>query len=253
MPDITADNGQFSFVRRMPGGTPQDTNNNANDFIMVSTNAAAFGGTPSALGAPGPKNLSSPIQNNARIKASLVDAQCAGTGAATTACARVRSAAPVTNGAFGTLALRRRFTNTTGRQLTRLRFRIVDMTTLGNLQSGQADLRALTSDDISVTGTQGAVFINGLTLEQASAQPNGGGLNSTLRAGTITFSTPLAAGASINVEFRLGVQQNGGFRFFVNVEAVTGEAPAAQGVSKAEPVNAKRASKQLTRESKQQQ
>jgi hypothetical protein len=52
------------------------------------------------------------------------------------------------------------------------------------------------------------------------SQPSGGGLNSSLAAGTITVATPLANGASINVEFKLGVQQAGSFRFFVNIEAL---------------------------------
>jgi hypothetical protein len=41
-----------------------------------------------------------------------------------------------------------------------------------------------------------------------------------LSAGTVTLATPLAAGASLNFRFLLGVQQNGSFRFFINVEAL---------------------------------
>jgi hypothetical protein len=48
----------------------------------------------------------------------------------------------------------------------------------------------------------------------------GGGYNSTVSAGTITLGTPLAAGASVNVQFLLGVQQTGNFRFLVIVEAL---------------------------------
>lgn len=244
---IGANDGPYSFVRRMPNGTPQDTNINANDFVMVSTNAGSFGGSPSVLGAPGPENLASPVQRNARIKASLVDSQCSGFGPSTSACARVRSGAAVTNGQFGTLAIRRKFTNTTGQKITRLRFRIVDLTTLGNFQSGQADLRALTSNDISVTGSQGSIFINGLTLDRADVQPSGGGINSTLRAGSISFSTPLASGVPINVEFRLGVQTNGNFRFFVNVEAVTAGVDPGSGTGKAARESFRQAEKQSIR------
>jgi hypothetical protein len=39
-------------------------------------------------------------------------------------------------------------------------------------------------------------------------------------AGIITTGTPLAAGASINVQFLLGVQTTGNFAFFVIVEAL---------------------------------
>jgi hypothetical protein len=57
-------------------------------------------------------------------------------------------------------------------------------------------------------------------VETSPAQPNGGGFNTSLAAGTIKLGTPLANGASINVQFLLGVQQPGTFKFFVNVEAL---------------------------------
>jgi len=41
-----------------------------------------------------------------------------------------------------------------------------------------------------------------------------------MSAGTITLATPLANGASINLQFLLGVQQTGSFKFFINVEAL---------------------------------
>ena len=66
--------------------------------------------------------------------------------------------------------------------------------------------------------------VQGTTLEQPPAQPNGGGFNSSLSAGTVTLETPLAPGDSINVRFLLGVEQTGGFKFFVNIEALTGDA-----------------------------
>jgi hypothetical protein len=58
------------------------------------------------------------------------------------------------------------------------------------------------------------------TLEQPPNQALGGALNSTVGVGTVTVGTPLAPGASINVQFVLGVQQSGAFKFFVNVEAL---------------------------------
>jgi hypothetical protein len=60
-----------------------------------------------------------------------------------------------------------------------------------------------------------------LTLQTPPAQANGGGLNSSLGEGVITTTAPLANGASTVVEFNLGVQTPGQFRFFVNVEALT--------------------------------
>ncbi|HYP02427.1 MAG TPA: carboxypeptidase regulatory-like domain-containing protein [Pyrinomonadaceae bacterium] len=224
LPVITTDDGQYSFVRKMTNGTPQDTDINGNDFLLVSTNAASFGGIQSVLGAPGPENLASHIQRNATIKTQLVDPQCAGNGAPTTACARVRTAANANpqNAAFGTLLIRRKFTNSTGQKINRLRFRVVDLTTKGNSQPGQADLRAITSADVTVTDSNNqSVLLRGLALGQSFDQPEGGGINSTLVAPSVTVSAPLQPNASINVEFRLGVMQNGNFRFFVNVEAIT--------------------------------
>jgi hypothetical protein len=67
------------------------------------------------------------------------------------------------------------------------------------------------------------VTVRGTTLEQPPSQPNGGGLNSSLSADTVTLEIPLPSGGSLNLRFVLGVRRSGAFRFFVNVEALTGE------------------------------
>ncbi|MFL6211217.1 MAG: carboxypeptidase regulatory-like domain-containing protein [Pyrinomonadaceae bacterium] len=226
LPSPGANPGNFSFVRKLTTGPARDTNDNAQDFVFVSTTGGSFGGVQSILGAPGPENSASPIQRNATIKGRVLDPQAATTASPN----RVRDFTPVANGPQGTLNFRRRFTNVTGVPITRLRFRVVDITTLNTPNPGgaQADLRVINSADIVVATSGGNVTVRGLTLEQAPdglggfalAQPSGGGLNSSLNAGTITVATPLANGASINVEFKLGVQQAGSFRFFVNIEAL---------------------------------
>ncbi len=208
---------EHAFVRTLTGGgVPQDTNSNSADFVLVATDPSSVGNS-AVLGAPGAENRTSPTQRNATIKASLVDPQCPGAGAATSGCARVRNQTAVANGQFGTLAIRRKFTNTTGANVTALRFRVVGLTTLGSPGSGgaQADLRLLTSNpaDFTVTLTDGTtvVPVKGTMIETPPAQPNGGGMNSTLV--TVTTATPLAPGAPVNVEFTLGVQllrQRGG-------------------------------------------
>jgi hypothetical protein len=95
-------------------------------------------------------------------------------------------------------------------------------------------MRVITSTNVSVSGindpgtcnistgspTPCTVMVKGTTLEQPPTQPNGGGYNSTLAVGTITTSTPLAPNAAVNVQFLLGVQTNGAFRFFIIVEAL---------------------------------
>jgi hypothetical protein len=135
------------------------------------------------------------------------------------------TADPANNSTFGTLTIRRRFTNNTAGNITRLRFRIIDITTLNspNVSGGaqQADMRARTSADATVIVTGGgSVTVRGTTLETPPAQAAGGGSNSTLSAGIITLGAPLAPGASIDIQWLLGLQQTGRFRFFVNVEAL---------------------------------
>ena len=230
-------NAQFSFVRKLASGTPQDTNDNAADFALIATDTTgSIGSNPTPLlGAPGPENLASPIQRNATLKASLIDPPAGSTAPPN----RVRDTASYTdtltpsapNGgdpasnpyALGTLLVRRRFTNTTGAPVTRLRVRVIDITATNAPPggSGQSDLRALSSatQTVSITGG-GSVTVQGLTLEQPPTQARGGGLNSSLAAGTITLGTPLANGASINMNLLLGVVQGGSFRFFINVEAL---------------------------------
>jgi subtilisin-like proprotein convertase family protein len=213
-PAFSIDDG---FYRNMnPSGLPVDTNNNATDFLFVDTNGTSAG-AGQRLGAPGPENLSSPIQRNATIKASLIDP----TQNSASPPNRVRdfTPGPAQTSGQGTLELRRKFTNTTGASVTRLRFRIVDITTFPAL-AGTADLRPITSTDVVVSTSGGNVTVRGTTLETPANQPNGGGFNSSMSAGTITLGTPLANGASINVRFVLGVQQAGSFRFFINVEAL---------------------------------
>jgi hypothetical protein len=243
----------YSLYRNAQSGVPQDTDNNETDFHVANTVANTLCTSTAnfqcqRLGAPAPENLTSPIQRNAEIKASLVDIQCASISVnplLPSACRFERrtgagsgfGSSPTLTGTF---SIRRRFTNTTGAPITRLRFRIVNITTVPEGQvvgNGIADLRAITSTSVTATcqsegGTphlcsdnaSPTTTIEGTTLEQAAFpndQPNGGAYNSSL-----SLATPLAAGASVNVQFVLGVERNGAFRFFINVEALP-EPPSA--------------------------
>jgi hypothetical protein len=208
--------------------TPKDTNNNAADFIFVDTNGTSAG-AGQRLGAPGPENLSSPIQRNASFAVDVLDICVAPASPPN----RVRdfTSDPPNNSTFGTLDIRRTITNNTGGNVTRLRFRVIDLTTFP-APSGIADLRPRTSTAVVVTvdrppcgsGTSN-VTVQGTTLEIATpqppfGQPNGGGFNSSMSAGTVTLATPLANGASIDVRFLLGIQQTGSFKFYFNIEAL---------------------------------
>jgi hypothetical protein len=214
---------QYSYARRIPvpsgGGAPQDTDNNAGDFLFVSTNGGTFGGVASMLGAPGPENSASPLVRNNVADSLIEPQQCVGCSPN-----RVR----VGSGNSGTLSIRRRLTNNSATTLTALRFRVVDVTTLGNTSSARApvaDLRLTTSADANENTSLGALTVKGTTLQQPPAQAIGGGMNSSA-----TVALPnggLAPGATLDVQFLLSVVQSGNFRFFVSIEALPG--PASVG------------------------
>ena len=200
---------------------PKDTNNNATDFIFVDTNGTSAG-AGQRLGAPGPENLSSPIQRNASFGVDLLD-PCVASSPRRTACAT--SPDPANNSTFGTLDIRRTFINNTGGNVTRLRFRVIDLTTFP-APSGIADLRPRTSTAVVVTVDRRPAAAARRTSpcrarRSSSLRPSRTAAASTLvSAGTVTLATPLANGASIDVRFLLGIQQTGTFKFFVNVEAL---------------------------------
>jgi len=191
-------------------------------FVDTAATVAAAG---ERLGAPGPENLSSPLERNSAT-VFLLDR----TVSSSLPPNRVRDLTSDPANNFGTLDIRRRVQNTTGMTITRLRFRIIDLNTLPP-SAGFADLRARSSTAIAVTvndadtcslsgGAACGVTVNGTTLEQPPSQPFGGAFNSTLSVGTITLANPLFPGSSTNVRFLLGVQQTGSFRFFINIEAL---------------------------------
>ena len=130
------------------------------------------------------------------------------------------------------------FGNNTGAAVRQLRFRIVNITTYPGTPPGYADVRALSvGDNLAVTvgdpaqcspnPAPCAVAVRGTTLGSQPSQANGGGWNSSLTVGAVTLNAPLAPGAGLNVQFRLGVQQTGSYRFFLNIEALTAAPPAA--------------------------
>jgi hypothetical protein len=217
------------------GGLPKDSNDNAADFVFVDTNVTSAG-AGQRLGAPGPENLSSPIERNAQIPGLAVDS----TVSINLPPNRVRDLTPdpANNSTFGTLEIRRRFLNEQngplgppGPAVTRLRFRIIDLNT-SPAPPGFADLRARTTlSDVVISvndpgqcspvgTTPCTITIHGTILEQPPSQPLGGAFNSTYSAGTITLANPLPWGLWINLRFLLGVQQTGNFRFIINVEAL---------------------------------
>ncbi|HEV8589686.1 MAG TPA: hypothetical protein VGQ72_12475 [Pyrinomonadaceae bacterium] len=227
---VGAMNIEDSFFRKLFSGNPQDTNDNSVDFLFADTVATPIAGLTQRLGAPGPENLASPLRrDNTGILLPLLD----GTVSSSQAPNRFRNFVNIVpNGPNGTLDIRRRVQNTTGATVTRLRFRIVDMTTGPTPPAGTADLRAITSSAVAIsgindpatcasTGTPATVpcqvTAQATVLETPPAQTNGGGYNSTV---TVSIPGGLANNASIDVNFQLGVMQAGTFRFKIIVEAL---------------------------------
>lgn len=204
-------------------GIPFDSNNNANDFVFVDTNGTSAG-AGQRLGAPGPENLSGPTMFLDGFVRDRLDPCVASSSPPNFV--RDFTSDPANNSTFGTIDLRRTFTNATGGNITRLRYRILKITTFP-APAGTADLRPRTSTAVVVTvdrapcgsGTSN-VTVNGTTLEQPPSQPNGGGFNSSMSSGTITLATPLANGASIDVRFLFGIQQTGIVRGSIVIEGL---------------------------------
>jgi hypothetical protein len=210
---------------RVQNGVPADTNNNANDFVFVDTNGTSAG-AGQRLGAPGPENLSSPGSVAGPATATITNLDTCVSRFSPPNKVRDFTSDPANNSTFGTLDLRTVFTNNTGADITRLRFRIYDLSTFP-APSGVSDLRPRTSTAVVVTvdrppcgsGTSN-VTVQGTTLEQPPSQPNGSGFNGTLSANSVTLATPLANGAGINVRMLLGIQQTGMSRFCVVAETL---------------------------------
>ncbi|HEX8354926.1 MAG TPA: lamin tail domain-containing protein [Pyrinomonadaceae bacterium] len=212
--------GSVVALGACPRSTPQDTGVNEADFIFVDTDGSSVG-AGRRLGAPGPENSTSPIQRNALMPGGRIFPCVAGSASPN----RVRAFTndPANNSPLGTLSIRIRVTNNTGANVTRLRFRIIDLTTFP-APPDFADLRARTSSLVVESNPCSSVIplttINGTTLEEPPAQPGGGGFNSTLSAGTVTLASPLPPGANYDFQLLFGVQQTGRFKAYVNVEVL---------------------------------
>ena len=99
---------------------------------------------------------------------------------------------------------------------------VIDITTAPSPNPATIAILSI-ADSVSSTPPTcpgGTVNLVGLTIEQPPTQTAGGGLNSTLTTNTVTIATPLANGASINVNFMTNVVVSGTFKFFINVEAL---------------------------------
>ena len=135
--------GQFAWTRRISGGVPVSTNNNAADFVFVSTNDNdAAHGSP-VLGAPGPANLVSAVVRNDILQSGLLDPAAA---AASFPNRVLHPGPPRTllinrtifncSGAHTTAACQSAPTGTTATTITGLRIRITQLTTVDSPGAG---------------------------------------------------------------------------------------------------------------------
>ncbi len=211
--------GELAFVRRFADGAPVDTGDNAADFVAVDT--AADGSTSAQLGAPRPDHTTAPTVKNDFLQSTLLDP------------AKTASQSPNRVVGGGQLTVNRRIVNcsgsaktdpataaacvnaatTSGKTVTKLRFRITDLTTVGTPGAGKAVLKAVASSDATTDG----ISIRGLPLDAPSAS-TGGGINSTLTATSLLPAGGLAPGQSINVAFTFAVVTAGKFVFAYNTE-----------------------------------
>ncbi|HEX8293425.1 MAG TPA: Calx-beta domain-containing protein, partial [Pyrinomonadaceae bacterium] len=198
-------NAEHSFARNQGSGRPADTGDNRADFTLVAADPQTVAGGAAALGTPAPENRTGLVSHNGGFSVAVPP------GVASS----VRRGTAVTNGALGTLSLRRRFTNSTGRALSKLRFRVADLSTWNSRQvfGSQAELRVL---DATLEGLSG---LKAAKLEVVPARPYGGGINAGLLIdGALSLPSPLASGQSVDVEFLLGVMRGGTYQFILVVE-----------------------------------
>jgi hypothetical protein len=217
---ISNDNIEHSFVRKMNLTTdrPIDTNSNIDDFVFVATTAGAAGdATTAVLGAPGPESKTSPLASTNKFTTALYDPSRTASQSPNR-CYDSTDTSPGA-GTLGSLFIRRNLTNNSA-PVTQLRFRVVDITTVGSpgsMNQGQAIIKPVTSTggttpcpDTLFNGTP--VAVQNTTLDSPSPA-TGGGLNSTLS------TTPIPAGQNRNVLYRLAADRTGSFRFLLVYEA----------------------------------
>lgn len=196
---------QYAFVRRVVNGVPRDTDNNLLDFRSVEPAGmqTAAGGH---IGAPGPRGLASPIPAKGGYLNTTGPLDPAVPFDAEPNALRITT--PVTNGPLGTYELLRAVTNTSDTPVTRLRFRISELSTRGEAV-GLPVLRALSSAARTVTRADGSsVTALATTLEEPPRQLLGGGVNSSLSVPSVSPASPLLPGATIYVALRFGVLQD---------------------------------------------
>jgi hypothetical protein len=211
--------GRYAWVRLQVAGVPRNTSDNASDFWLVSNTGGSFGGVQSTLGGAVPSRLSSPVQNNAALRSTLLDP---------TVSAAAEPNRGYVAGSPGTLVIRRTITNVSTETATALSVRLTALSQANGAPKpgvvsqpvSHAHLRAVNpAEETSVVTTagRGPVTVDNLGVADVGTLAAGGGLNNTLTStGT---DGDLAPGDSVDVAFTFSVDTGGTFWFGYHVEA----------------------------------
>ena len=232
-------NSQYAFVRRQDGAAIVDTDDDTNDFNLVSTSSTKGSPTDSGvstlvagarLGTPGPQNSASPGGRPSLTLVPLDPATNQGIVPDGRYASRGSNLDP-----FGRLTLRRTITNYSNQTIKQIRFVLVRTTAGTGVSSGSgqasgvADLRAITSVGVSANGSKvvQAIQIEAPTTPttpsnqlSSSDTGNGGGLNASWNVGTLPAGG-LAPGASMNVEFVFGIVKEGNYNVSIVIQTAS--------------------------------
>ena len=225
IPPIVLSSTNYCFYRKETIGGPRNTGDNVTDFKFSDAlgNNLGFG---QSIGFPGPQSSSSPVNKGGGIIISFADPQQL--ISAPPNFVRDLTPDPSHNSSFGALDFRLKIKNQTGSKITSLRFRLTDLTTFPS-PALIADLRARKCSDVSISVNGSPITCKGTDLDLESAQPVGGGINSSLAISTINFANPLENNDSIYFRLLFGSQQNGNINIAFIAEALSEGSAGASG------------------------
>jgi hypothetical protein len=251
-PACYGQSGQYEFLRRQTAFDPsvgtlhRDTGNNADDFILVSPNPAldlgqtvtGISGVRSVLGAAGPQGSAAPPDTPSTIltRAPFDVGSQLGPRNAERKYAHDPTILNSANNPAGTFSLRFQYTNNLGNNITGLRFRVDNVSTLcgpeaGTPTVGTGEARNVSSSadcgtgsftailkllnsatEVVVDSTGTARIVNGTVMEDLSAA-----LSPNIPPGTGPLS-PLGGGVDNSIvighsdaQAIIGHSDNGGF------------------------------------------
>ncbi|SCL35421.1 Putative Ig domain-containing protein [Micromonospora nigra] len=209
-----------AWTRLMVGGRPQDTNDTAADFRLVSTVLGPINGVPSALGTPSPRNSLGSYQQNAAMQSTLLDPAAA------------QSAPPNRVRTPNMLVIRRTITNRSSAPIIQARVRITSLS-----QENGAPYPGPTSPAVhshlrlvnpanptsSITISDGrTLLVRNLSMDRPATDPPGGGLATTLE---IPFDLGgLRPGGQVHIALTFAVDKPGPFWIAYDIDALGGGA-----------------------------